>query len=144
MGNSIYEYPIHKPSYSRKFDCPIKNRAISEVYIEDLYIKYETFTSSQRDDIISLFDNKHISKYNSRLITPDNINNDITLAITNCCVIMSKNAEYSKEDIVTRYTIYDNIYCILLIKDSKIIDLEIPYIGTTSAGSSEPTIKFIS
>ena len=58
---------------------------------------------------------------------------------------MNNNAKYSKANIKCKYTIYNDIYCIIFMNNNnKIVDLEIPIINTINIGSSEPAIKFIS
>ena len=150
----IYKYPTHKPSINHNpYDYPaIHSRVVKkdEEYIEDLFIDYKKLSSSQRDDIknmnlIAILDNKYESEYNERFITKNNITPIIKLAITNTCVTMNNNAKYSKANIKCKYTIYNDIYCIIFMNNNnKIVDLEIPIINTINIGSSEPAIKFIS
>ena len=147
--NEIYKYPTHKPSINHNpYDYPaIHSRVVNdkEEYIEDLYINYKNLSSSQKDDIIKFFDNKHLPEYNERLITKDNIDSNIKIVITNTCVTINNNAKYSKSTTKAKYTIYDNIYCIILMDENdKIIGLDIPIINNISIGNTEPIIKFIS
>lgn len=143
--NEIYKYPKHKsPIEHYPYDYPAFNRVVkNEENIEDLFLNYKYFSSAQREDFITLFDNTHLSEYNSRLITEDNINDMIKLVITNSCVTINNNSKHDHKSIKSRYTIYDNIYCIILIRDEKIIGLYIPIIASDSYSDSEPIIKFI-
>lgn len=144
-NNELYKYPKHKSFIDHyPYDYPAFNRVVrNEETIEDLFFDFKKFSSVQQDDFIALFDDTHIAEYNSRLITKDNINKKLQSVIINACVTLNNNAKHDLKNLKVKYTIYDNIYCIIFINDNKIIRVAMPIIGTDSLSSSEPILKFI-